>query len=225
MYHIRSFTREVVWCGAAPLLPPPPPSPPSSGLRHFASSSLTCWMCPFEFLWSHASWWLFVLLESREDHCCVWRLKRFYRLHARKKRLSWSVVLVLTCFVCSSCEPWLCSIFRCLRVVLVSVAVPLTSSLLFPQRECWVFLAASCALDSRSSLEKFRRSLMPSASLLSSGWDKDAGGFSWSNFTGLAWVEQTDHVTRSGMCDGSHFFLLYVRKIFFSMPQSEVVVV
>ncbi len=94
MYCIGSFARELVWCGAASLLPPPPPpSPPSSGLRHFASSSLTCWMCPFEFRWFQAPWWLFALLESRKDHCCVWRLKRFYRLHARKKR----VVPVLTC--------------------------------------------------------------------------------------------------------------------------------
>lgn len=122
-----------MWWGTAPLLPLPPPSPPSSGIRHFASSSRTYWMRPFEILCFLAVWCFFVHLEPRKDHGCIRRLTRFTRLHARKERRPRS-----SPFVCS-CVLWLCLLCTFLPVVAASVHIAqLLSSLLVPQRNCWV---------------------------------------------------------------------------------------
>lgn len=168
-----------MWWGTAPLLLPPPPSPPSTGIRHFASSSRTYWMRPFEFLCFLAVWCLFIHLEPRKDHGCVRRLTRFTRLHA------------LDPFVCS-CVLWLCLVFIVLPVVAASVHIPqLLSSLLVPQRNCWV--------------SRWRRALwtpahpwrssaaVPCPALICSARAviKDAGGCSSS---------QKDHVNEAGMC-------------------------
>lgn len=113
LYYIGSSAKEVPWRGAAPLLPPPPPSPPSSGLRHFASSSLTCWMCSASV--SVVSSFPVVVCPLGVQRRALLSVKVnalgfvfisvfFGSLRARKERSPWRVVLVLTCLFALSAD-------------------------------------------------------------------------------------------------------------------------
>lgn len=157
-----------------------PSSPHHRGLFHFTPCFRTYWIYLVEFTSSFAA------LESHEIDCCAWILPRSFILNARKKCRPPAYLFSHAGYAAThrDCTPSFSFYLSYLSVH----EHPSLSGLLFPQRDCCLFLPASCALDSGSSLEKFRRSPTRIAPLKV----KDAGGLSSSNTTGLNWGEQTD---------------------------------